>query len=142
MAQTTKPSTAWLINSTFTVKNLTGVFETVTKNPQDLRTLIPLIACCTIVFLIGVPGNSMVVYVLGLCKRQHRNSNGNVFIVNLAVADILASATVPLVIIHDLLSNGKWYLGSFLCYLLPALNPITLVASSWALVVISIDRYR
>ena len=142
MAQTRKPSTALLTNSTFTVTNLTGVFQTTTEHPQDLRILIPLILCCTIVFLIGVPGNAMVIYVLGLCRKQHRSSNGNVFIVNLAVADILASATVPLVIIHDLLSNGKWNLGSFLCYLLPGLNPVTLVASSWALVVISIDRYR
>ena len=143
MPQTVTPNITLLIKSTVLVMNQSNTFHTTTdNNPQDLRILIPLIFCCTMVFLIGVPGNSMVIYVLGLRQRRHRSNNGNIFIVNLAVADILASAAVPLVIIHDLLCIGRWNLGSFLCHLLPALNPVTLVASSWALVVISIDRYR
>ena len=140
--ETTTLNIKSMINSTVTTINQTGGFQPQTQNPQDLRILIPLIFCCIIVLLVGVPGNSMVIYVLGISQRQQRSNSGNVFIVNLAVADILASAAVPSVIIRDLLHTGSWNLGSFLCYLLPALNPITLVASSWALVVISIDRYR
>lgn len=136
------PNIKSIINSTVTTINQTSEFQGKAQDPQDLRILIPLIFCCIIVFLVGVPGNSMVIYVLGINQKQNRSNSGNVFIVNLAVADILASAAVPTVIIRDLLHTHRWNLGSFLCYLLPALNPITLVASSWALVVISIDRYR
>ena len=131
-----------ILNSTLNTLNKTNAFQTTSKYSYDLRILIPLVSCCIIVFIIGVPGNAMVIYVLGFSQKQQRNNNGNAFIVNLAIADVFASAAVPFVIIHDLLYIPRWHLGSFLCHLLPVLNPITLVASSWALVIISIDRYR
>ena len=104
-----------------------------------------LIALCAIVFLIGVPGNIVVWYVLGTKKRNSSTNDGDAFIVCLAVADLIASFCVPLVTIHDLMHSStwpKWYLGSFMCYLLTPLLAVTLLASSWALVLISIDRYR
>ena len=101
-----------------------------------------LITLCAVVFVIGVPGNLIVAYVLGIKKRNSAN-NSNAFIVCLAVADLLASFCVPLVTIHDLLSSDYlWHLGTVLCYLLTPLLPVTLIASSWSLVLISIDRYR
>lgn len=129
-------------NTTLSTMNQTVASEMPFKQPHDLRILIPLVACCIFVFVVGVPGNAMVIYILGFRQRRQRKNNGNAFVVNLAVADFLASAAVPFVIIHDLIYVPKWRLGAFLCHFLPSLNPITLVASSWALVIISIDRYR
>ena len=104
--------------------------------------LFPALLCCSIVFMIGVPGNAMVIYVIGMKNKANRNNDGSAFIVSLAVADLLASFFVPFVIAYDFLSPRAWYLGQVMCHLLPALNPINLIASSWTLVLISLDRYR
>ena len=131
-----------LLNSTVATLNKTSAAKASTNFAYNLFILIPLIFCCVFVFLIGVPGNSLVIYVLGFRQRQQRKNTGNAFVVSLAVADVFASAAVPFVIVHDLTNVPRWRLGGFLCHFLSVLNPITLVASSWGLVVISIDRYR
>ena len=84
----------------------------------------------------------MVIYVIGMKNNANRGNDGSAFIVSLAVADLLASFFVPFVIAYDFLSPRTWYLGQVMCHFLPALNPINLIASSWTLVLISVDRYR
>ena len=138
----TKAPVTFALLSNLTTQATNSTVSSNREAGQDLTILVPLLLCCIVVFLIGVPGNMMVIHVLGIKHRANRNNDGDVFIVSLAVADLLASATVPLVIVHDLLSNHRWYLSEFLCHLLPVLNPVTLVTSSWALVVISAERYR
>ena len=64
------------------------------------------------------------------------------FILSLAFADLLASVFVPVLVIHDLVSNLKWHLGAAMCKILPSISPVTLIVSSWSLVLIAIDRYR
>lgn len=118
----------------------TSVSNTITN--YDLTILFPALLCCSIVFMIGVPGNAMVIYIIGMKNKANRNNDGSAFIVSLAVADLLASCFVPFVIAYDFLSQRKWYLGPVMCHLLPALNPINLIASSWTLVLISVERYR
>lgn len=61
---------------------------------------------------------------------------------SLAVADLLSSLFVPILAVHDIFSEVKWYLGAAMCKILPAISPVTLSASSWSLVLISADRYR
>ena len=94
-----------------------------------------------LIFLFGTIGNSLVCYIIGLKKR--RQPSGDIFIVSLAVADLLASVSVPVLMISDMASDFKvWHFGHIGCHILPSISPITLVASSWSLVVISLDRYR
>ena len=74
--------------------------------------------------------------------KKKELSGGDVFMVSLAAADFLASLFVPILTIHDFLSNLRWHLAPIMCNILPAISPISLVASSWSLVLITADRYR
>lgn len=63
--------------------------------------------------------------------------------ISLAVADLLASICVPIITIPDLSTGSNiWYFGAVMCKILPSVSPATLVASSWSLMLIAMDRYR
>ena len=74
--------------------------------------------------------------------KKKELSGGDVFMISLAVADLLASLFVPILAVQDFVSNLRWHLGSLMCRLLPSVPSICLVASSWSLVLIAADRYR
>ena len=95
----------------------------------------------SLVFTVGVLGNGLVCYVLGIKKK--RKNSGDIFVISLAITDFLASVFVPLVMINDIVGDFRvWYLGKTGCYVLPSVSPLTLTASSWFLVLISLDHYR
>ena len=77
-----------------------------------------------------------------LLGRKKQKSGSDVFMVSLAFADLMASVFVPVLTIHDFLSNLRWHLGSVMCKILPSISPISVAASSWSLVLIAADRYR
>ena len=56
--------------------------------------------------------------------------------------DLLASLFVPVLTIHDFLSNLRWLFGSVMCKMLPYIPPISHAASFLPLVLIAADRYR
>ena len=97
----------------------------------------------SLIFVFGVPGNFMVCYVIGLkTKRRYR---GEFFILSLAIADLLASAFVPPMMISDLANADHvktWHIGRIGCYIFVSISPITVMASSWSLLMISLDRCR
>ena len=95
----------------------------------------------TLVFLVGVVGNGLVCYVLGV-KKKRRNS-GDIFVISLAITDFLSSIIIPLVMVHDVMTDLEmWCLGKIGCLVLPAVSPATVTASCWFLVLIALDRYR
>ena len=95
----------------------------------------------SLIFIVGVSGNALVCYVLGI--KKPRKNCGDIFVISLAISDLLASIVVPLVIINDLVGDSiRWYFGEIGCYVLPPMITITLTASSWSLVLICVDRYR
>ena len=95
----------------------------------------------SIILVVGILGNGLVCYVL-IFKKKRKNT-GDIFIISLAMTDFISSIFIPLVQINDLVGDAKiWYLGEIGCFVLPAMFPMTLTASSWLLVLISLDRYR
>eukprot|EP00112_Aurelia_sp_Birch-Aquarium-sp1_P004113 Seg1467.7 transcript_id=Seg1467.7/GoldUCD/mRNA.D3Y31 product="C3a anaphylatoxin chemotactic receptor" protein_id=Seg1467.7/GoldUCD/D3Y31 len=105
-----------------------------------LEGRITLICIYSFIFLLGTSGNSLVCYLIG--KKRER-SGGDVFMMSLATADLLASFFVPILIITDLTTNDlKWYFGPLMCKILPAISPLTVAVSTWSLVLIAADRYR
>ena len=105
------------------------------------EAIVVLLILYTIVLIVGIVGNIVVLYVVGIKRKMKRSSD--YFMLSLAVADFLASFFIPFVTFGDLHTNfGKWHFGDFGCKVLPAFYPLTITASGWSLVLISLDRYR
>uniref|UniRef100_A0A8C3JNM2 Complement C3a receptor 1 n=1 Tax=Calidris pygmaea TaxID=425635 RepID=A0A8C3JNM2_9CHAR len=89
-----------------------------------------------VVFMIGVPGNGLVIWVAGLKMKRSVNI---IWILNLAVADFMCCLSLPLSVVH-LALHEHWPYGWFLCKVIPSVIIFTMFASVFILVAISIDR--
>ncbi|KAL4618209.1 alpha-1D adrenergic receptor-like [Arapaima gigas] len=88
--------------------------------------------------LFAVAGNVLVILSV-LCNR-HLRTVTNIFIVNLAVADLLLSvAVLPFSASLEVL--GCWLFGRLFCNIWAAVDVLCCTASIMSLCVISIDRY-
>ncbi|NWV23087.1 C3AR protein, partial [Origma solitaria] len=94
------------------------------------------IAIFIIVFITGIPGNGLVIWVAGLKMKRSVNT---VWFLNLAVADFMCCSSLPFFIIH-LALHEHWPYGWFLCKVIPSIIIFTMFASVFLLVAISIDR--
>lgn len=109
-------------------------FEWITGNTRIVFGLIYVM-----VILIGVSGNVLV--ILAVTKVPSMKTVTNVFIANLAVADLIVTTICcPLILIH-MLSYPNWMLGDNMCYLTIVFIHISLSGSSFGLLSISVDRY-
>lgn len=105
--------------------------------PVSLTVLLSVLY--TSVSLIAVFGNLMVFYIVLISKRMRNVTN--LFIANLALADILIGAlSIPMQFISALLQ--RWFLPEFLCPVCPAVQVISLNVSIFTLTAIAIDRHR
>ncbi|NXK18019.1 C3AR protein, partial [Arenaria interpres] len=94
------------------------------------------IAVFIIVFMIGVPGNGLVIWVAGLKMKRSVNI---IWILNLAAADFMCCLSLPFSVVH-LALHEHWPYGWFLCKVIPSVIIFTMFASVFILVAISIDR--
>lgn len=96
----------------------------------------------SVMFVVGSVGNSLVIYVIA--AKGHLKTNFDIYIVSLAIADLLASIFLPVVMIHDLYTAFyHWHLaGNLGCKLLVPMPHINSLVSALMLVVISFDRLR
>ncbi|KAM6094556.1 C3a anaphylatoxin chemotactic receptor [Chlamydotis macqueenii] len=94
------------------------------------------IALFIIIFIIGIPGNGLVIWVAGLKMKRSVNI---VWFLNLAVADFMCCLFLPFFIVHLALYE-HWPYGWFLCKVIPSVIIFTMFASVFLLVAISIDR--
>jgi len=83
---------------------------------QQTWLRVVLISLYVIIFVLGVAGNSLVVYIVA--ARRAMQSITNIFIANLAVSDvIMCLLAVPFTPISGLLQS--WPFGEALCHLVP-----------------------
>ena len=90
--------------------------------------------------MIGSIGNSLIICYLGSYKK-HR-AVFHIYLVHLAVADLICLTLTCVILVHGILSKWIWPLGSISCTLGYAIAPITINASAWIVVSISQERYR
>lgn len=90
-----------------------------------------------VVFLVGVPGNIMVVWLTGCEARRAINA---IWFLNLAMADLLSCLALPILFVTTLHHN-HWYFGGAACHILPSLLLLNLYASILLLAAISADRF-
>ncbi|XP_025420333.1 neuropeptide SIFamide receptor-like isoform X2 [Sipha flava] len=90
------------------------------------------------VFLVGFVGNTSVVLVVYKNVRM-QSSPTNIFIVNLAVADLLVIVVcVPFTLIGSI--TQEWHLGLVICKLVPYFQGVSVNASINTLMAISVER--
>ncbi|ROL45795.1 fMet-Leu-Phe receptor [Anabarilius grahami] len=90
----------------------------------------------TIIILFGTTGNSVVIWVAGFRMNP---SVTNVWLVNLAVADLIFCLTRVTSLIRDLFFN-RWPFGLFLCKFTGFFKYANMFCSVFLLAVISMDR--
>lgn len=90
----------------------------------------------SVAFVIGLAGNSIVVAIYSFYKKQKTRTD--VYILNLAVADLLLLFTLPFWAVNAV--HG-WVLGKVMCKVTSALYTINFVSGMQFLACISIDRY-
>ncbi|XP_044514513.1 proteinase-activated receptor 4 [Gracilinanus agilis] len=91
----------------------------------------------TLVFLVGLPANGLALWVLAT-KIQRLPST--IFLMNLAVADLLLVLVLPFRISYYFLGHN-WIFGEALCRLVTAFFYGNMYCSTLLLACISLDRY-
>ncbi|GAA6082467.1 C5a anaphylatoxin chemotactic receptor 1-like [Tachysurus ichikawai] len=94
------------------------------------------LTCYAIVFLLGVPGNGLVVWVTGF--RMPRSVNAQWFL-TLALTDLLCCLSLPLLMV-PLAQDMHWPFGPLACKLLNCLLYLFMYCSVLILTIISLDR--
>lgn len=91
-----------------------------------------------LVFVVGLIGNSFVIAVVYRSPRMRTVTN--FFIVNLAVADVLV---IVFCLPATLMSNifVPWLLGWFMCKAVAYIQGVSVAASVYSLVAVSLDRF-
>lgn len=90
-----------------------------------------------LVFLIGIFGNSLVIYVV--MRYSKMQTVTNMYILNLAIADELFLVCLVFLIITMLYK--QWLFGKILCKIYMTITSINQFTSSLLLAVMSFDRY-
>ncbi|XP_071176400.1 QRFP-like peptide receptor [Mytilus edulis] len=93
-----------------------------------------------IVFILGVFGNIIVIIVI-IANKNMKNMV-NMFLINLCVADLLVMLICMPPTLLELHTKEVWYLGKFMCKLVPFLEFVVSSASIFTILAISIERYK
>lgn len=102
---------------------------------KSIKIVSLLLYCLTC--LLGLPGNTLVVWIAGVKMKRTVNS---VWFLNLALADLLCCLCIPF-IISDILLEYHWPYGDALCKILPTVIVLNMFASIFTLNLISLDRF-
>ncbi|XP_009069923.1 PREDICTED: probable G-protein coupled receptor 34 [Acanthisitta chloris] len=107
--------------------------------PLDDDSLsLTLIVFFSIIFVVGLVGNIIALFAF-LCIHQKRNSI-QVYLLNVAVADLLLIFCLPLRIFHHA-NDNNWLFGRILCKIVGTLFYMNMYISIILLGLISLDRY-
>ena len=121
-------------NSTNTTTVTVPEFQWISEDTRIVFEIIYII-----VILLGVSGNVLV--ILAVTTIPSMKTVTNVFIANLAVADLIVTTICcPMILIH-MLSYPNWTLGEDTCYFTTVCIHLSLTGSSFGLLAISVDRY-
>ncbi|KAK5852506.1 hypothetical protein PBY51_006360 [Eleginops maclovinus] len=90
----------------------------------------------SIICILGLVGNSLVIVTYALYKRT--KSMTDVYLLNVAVADLLFVASLPFIVYNEL---SAWSMGPVACKLLRGSYSVNLYSGMLLLACISTDRY-
>ncbi|XP_060531347.1 gastrin/cholecystokinin type B receptor-like isoform X2 [Cylas formicarius] len=91
-----------------------------------------------VIFMLSVIGNMLV--ILTLAQNRRMRTVTNLFLLNLAVSDLLLGVfCMPFTLVGALLRD--FVFGESMCKLIPFLQACTVSVGAWTLVAISVERY-
>ncbi|XP_012673312.2 somatostatin receptor type 2-like isoform X2 [Clupea harengus] len=102
------------------------------KNSSPLITLLYFAVCA-----VGLCGNTLVIYVI--LRHAKMKTVTNIYILNLAVADVLVMGSLPFIAAQ--LALVDWPFGATLCRVVLTLDSLNQFTSIFCLTVMSVDRY-
>ncbi|KAM6909928.1 opioid receptor, delta 1b [Xenentodon cancila] len=109
--------------------------------PSRDSTGVILAVCITALYslicVVGLLGNVLVMY--GVVRYTKMKTATNIYIFNLALADALATSTLPFQSAKYLM--GTWPFGQLLCKLVIAIDYYNMFTSIFTLTMMSVDRY-
>ncbi|XP_074163035.1 C5a anaphylatoxin chemotactic receptor 1 [Sminthopsis crassicaudata] len=105
------------------------------ESPYTASEVISLLVF-SVVFLVGVPGNAVVIWVTAM--EVHKTVN-SIWFLNLALADLLCCLVLPLLAV-PIIRHGDWPFSEGACRFLPSVILLNMYASILLLTAISIDR--
>ncbi|XP_075442896.1 atypical chemokine receptor 4 isoform X2 [Ascaphus truei] len=121
------------LNTTFDYDNYEAICD---KNDVRNFTRVFLPVFYTVAFMAGVAGNSLVVAIYAYYKKMKTKTD--VYLLNLAVADLLLLFTLPFWAVNAALG---WELGIAMCKITSALYTVNFSSGMQFLACISLDRY-
>ena len=104
--------------------------------------VIGMTAAYTVIFLVALFGNSFGLFVV--LKKSSSRIATNLFIANMAVADLLLTFTVMPFSIAFFYRDTRWFggvLGTVTCKVLNYVIPISIAATVFTMMFISFDRF-
>ncbi|XP_039284727.1 QRFP-like peptide receptor [Nilaparvata lugens] len=133
-------------SSEFHLKNMSYDGDYLEEYDYDLNDtcrvpweeLTPAVAVYSLTFVLGIVGNSLIVFTIFRYRRM--KSTTNVFLASLASADLLLIIIcIPLKIAK--LFSYTWTMGVFLCKMVHYMQNVSAICSVLTLTAMSIERY-
>ncbi|KAG9274359.1 cholecystokinin receptor type A [Astyanax mexicanus] len=108
-----------------------------TREPKDINQTVRIILY-SLIFLLGVLGNSLIIAVL--IRNRRMRTVTNLFLLSLAVSDLMLCVfCMPFTLIPNLMEN--FVFGSGICKTATYFMGISVSVSTFNLVAISLERY-
>ncbi|RVE55656.1 hypothetical protein OJAV_G00234080 [Oryzias javanicus] len=104
---------------------------------QDRTSAMVLTVISFLVCAVGLCGNTLVIYAI--LRYAKMKTVTNIYILNLAVADVLCMMTLPFIALQ--LGTDRWPFGEVLCKIIMTVDSLNQFTSIFSLMVMSIDRY-
>ncbi|XP_051519220.1 delta-type opioid receptor-like isoform X2 [Myxocyprinus asiaticus] len=107
------------------------------KSPAGIIVAISITALYSVICVVGLLGNILVMY--GVVRYTKLKTATNIYIFNMALADALATSTLPFQSAKYLMNT--WPFGEFLCKMVIAIDYYNMFTSIFTLTMMSVDRY-
>ncbi|KAM6220918.1 neuropeptide FF receptor 2 [Rhynchocyon petersi] len=92
-----------------------------------------------LIFLLCIVGNTVVCFIV--MRNKHMHTVTNLFILNLAVSDLLVGIfCMPITLLDNIIAG--WPFGNTMCKISGLVQGISVAASVFTLVAIAVDRFR
>lgn len=108
-----------------------------TEHHQDKTSSVVITFIYFVVCAVGLCGNALVIYVI--LRYAKMKTVTNIYILNLAVADVLCMMSLPFIALQ--LALVHWPFGEALCRVIMTVDSLNQFTSIFCLMVMSIDRY-